>query len=142
MPNTTAKSLQTNKQQSSQLCGEFYSSTDPLDAATTKNAFAQQWGDKISDDPLRRATALRIVTRIPTDNVIERFLEFLMQQDEASFNALGGEIFLAVHAEHTAGEISQMDEKYLALIQLLGNYDLDSAADFHTKAETIYQRYE
>jgi len=59
--------------------------------------------------------------------------------DEDTFNNLGGQILRCVNnAEHDIDD-NQFDDRYLTLLQMFANVDLDRALDFHKHAEKTYK---
>jgi len=71
----------------------------------------------------------------------EALIDALEILDTDTFENFGGRIFRNVNNPELAVDGHQFDDRYLILLQLLANTDLDIALKFHLKAESTYKRH-
>jgi len=111
-----------------------------MDAASAREMFQRDWRTDFGDALSRQEAAHALLASAPSDDLINHFFDFLHAEDSTAFIALGGEILRAVNGQLPTESILQLDDKYLSLLQLISNVDIDAASDFHERAEALYQR--
>ena len=72
-------------------------------------------------------------------NCFQKTLTFLHATDPKFAKSIGADIFNCVKKQMSDVSIERMDARYLNLIQIYANYDIDAAIDFHQKAEILYK---
>jgi len=66
-------------------------------------------------------------------------LTFIQATDSNFAKSIGVDIFNAINNDLSDVTIERMDARYLKLIQIYANYDIESAINFHKRAENIYK---
>jgi len=86
----------------------------------------------------RHEHAYKLVQSFTDTDQFYQFYEYLRQVDSEFYREYGGEILHQVLSK-TEENSDSFDLRYLKLIQLFTNFDLNAANDFHLKAAAAYR---
>jgi hypothetical protein len=88
----------------------------------------------------RHELAYRIVQSFSCIDQFFDFFDYLRDADTQFYREFGGEILDQVLSNEEPGFVESFDQRYLKLIQLFSNFDLDAAEAFHLKAKESFLR--